>query len=491
MRRLIIAAGLALGLVAPVRAEPDLSRMSPPQITALTRAMPKGGELHVHLGGAVYAEDMLAWAVEDKGCIDVAALAIRLDCPASPSVKPIADALAADPTLYGAMLDSLSTRHPGFMGRSGHDQFFGAFGRGDYRPERRGDALAAVMDRLAHENAFYLEVMITPQSAQTAAIARSVAWTADLPKLEAAFKAAGLEALAPQASAETDAWEARARQVLGCGAPAAKPGCQVTVRYLFQTNRVLPLQATFAQLQLARAVIARDPRWVGVQIVAPEDAPPARANYAEHMRMMDYISDHGRRLNLALHAGELNAEVAPPQDLRDHVAQAVRVAGARRIGHGVDIPGEDGAEALAQEMAARRVLVEINLSSNDVILGVKGRDHPYAWLRARGVPTALSTDDAAVLRIDLSHEYARAAEEGAGYADLKASARNTLAFSFLAGAGLWLDPGDYRRPDPACAADLAADRPPSAPCTALVRGSDKAREQLRLERAFARFEAER
>jgi adenosine deaminase len=313
------------------------------------------------------------------------------------------------------------------------------------------------MDRLAHENAFYLEVMITPQGAQTAAIARPVAWTPDLPKLESAFKAAGLEALAPQASADTDAWEARARLVLGCGTPAAKPGCQVTVRYLFQTTRTVPLQWTFAQLQLARALIARDRRWVGIQIVAPEDDPSARANYAEHMRMLDYISDHGRRVNLALHAGELSADVAPPQDRRDHIAQAVRTAGARRIGHGVDIAGETGAEALAREMAAHGVLVEINLTSNDVILGVKGPDHPYAWLRAHGVPTALSTDDAAVLRIDLSHEYARAAEEGASYADLKASARNTIAFSFLAGDGLWLDPGDYRRPDPACASDLAGD----------------------------------
>ena len=37
----------------------------------------------------------------------------------------------------------------------------------------------------------------------------------------------------------------------------------------------------------------------------------------------------------------------------------------------MDILHEDGAEALLAEMAGKGVLVEINLTSNDVILGVK------------------------------------------------------------------------------------------------------------------------
>jgi hypothetical protein len=175
--------------------------------------------------------------------------------------------------------------------------------------------------------------------------------------------------------------------------------------------------------------------------------------------------------------------------MTDHVAKAVRDAGAKRIGHGVDIPHEDAAAGLLSEMAARRVLVEINLSSNEAILGVKGSDHPYGWLRARGVPTALSTDDPGILRIDLSHEYARAAHEGATYADLKTSARNAIAFSFLKGEGLWRDPGRYRQPDPACSKALGHAKPPPGACADLVAGSDKAAEQWRLEHLIAAFEA--
>jgi hypothetical protein len=473
---------------APQPGGPDLARMSGGELVAFTRAMPKGGELHIHLGGAIFAETELKWAAEDGACIDLTALAVRPPCQPTDQLKPAADALKDD-AVRSAMIDSLSVRHPGFAGRSGHDQFFTAFQRGGFAPARAGDALAEVMDRLARENAFYLEVMITPQGAAAAAIGRQVGWNDDLAALKSSMSAAGLDALVPKAMADTDAIEARARQVLGCSSPAPRRGCAVTVRYLAQANRTSSPQETFAQLQLAVALIARDRRWVGVNLVAPEDAPTALANYDLHMRMVAFLTGRGRTANVSLHAGELSLQVATPADLGDHVAKALREAGARRIGHGADIAHEDDAETLLAEMAKDQVLVEVNLSSNEAILGLAAPEHPFTWLRQRGVPTALSTDDPGILRIDLSHEYARAAREGASYADLKASARNSLAFAFLAGQGLWLDPGRYRRPDPACAATLGAAAPPPGPCADLIRTSDKAREQWRLEHLIAVFEA--
>jgi adenosine deaminase len=48
------------------------------------------------------------------------------------------------------------------------------------------------------------------------------------------------------------------------------------------------------------------------------------------------------------------------------------------------------------------------------------------------VPVVLSTDDAGVSRIDLTHEYFRAARDyGLSYRTLKAIARNALDYSFL------------------------------------------------------------
>ncbi len=479
----------AVLLASPAVAAPDLAAMTAGQRTAFAKAMPKGGELHNHVAGAIFPETLLAWAAEDGLCIDVAELALAPPPCAGEDLRPAAAAYADD-ELYSDLLDSFSTRQAGFRDRSGHDQFFGVFGRiGATAPHRAGDMLAVVMDDLAHQNTFYLEAMVTPQGAAAAALGLKVGLRPDLAEMKAAIDGAGLAAVVTAAVAETDAMEARARAVLACETPQARPGCQVTVRYLVQTIRTLPPEATFAQLQLGVALVQADRRWVGLQMVAPEDNPVALANYARHMEMVGFLSGRGQLAPAALHAGELTFDHAPPEHLRDHIAQAVRVAGARRIGHGVDLPHETGAEALAAEMAARGVLVEVNLTSNAVILELGPDRHPYAWLRQRGVPVSLSTDDAGLLRIDLSHEYARAEAYGASYGDLKRSARNALAFSFLAGEGLWAAPGTYRRPHRACRGEIGRAEPRRQACADLLAASDKAREQWRHEALLAAFEA--
>lgn len=487
----ILLAALAVGTAQAAPRSPDLSGLSPPALTALMREMPKGGELHLHLAGAIFPESMLGWAAEDGLCIDVKVLAFAPPpCAPEQGLRPAADALR-DAGLRSAMIDSLTTRKPGFMGRNGHDQFFTAFDRyGPVANKRYGDMLAEVLDRLARQNTFYLEVMITPQSAASRAIGQKAGWTDDLQAEAKAVKDAGIETLVPAAMAETDAMEARARQLMACGTAAPHPGCKVTVRYLVQTIRVLPPQQTFAQIALGVALIQRDPRWVGLQIVAPEDNPTALDLYDLHMRMMDVLTDHGRLARTALHAGELTPDYATPEQLAFHVREAVEVGHASRIGHGVAIAREDGAEQLAAEMARKGVLVEINPTSNAVILEVEGMDHPYAWLRAHGVPTSLSTDDPGILRIDLSNEYARAAGEGASYADLEASARNAIAFGFLPGQGLWRDPGVYADAEPACRADIGRERPRASACRSLIEASAKAREQWRHEWLLARFKSE-
>ena len=489
----LLTVGVTPSVAQPARArrDVDLGRMSGAERVAFATAMPKGGELHNHLSGSVFPETFLDWAAADGLCVDTAALALHPPCTPAEGFRSAADAVR-DEALRAAMIDSLSTRKPGFAGRSGHDQFFSAFGRfAATRRERDGAMLADLMDGLAGQNTYYLELMVTPQGRQTRALGAKVGWRGDFAAQKAALAAADLGGLVEAAVADTDALERSARGILSCDSTRPRPGCAVTVRYLVQASRILPPEETFAQLQMGVALVRRDPRWVGLQLVAPESDPRALANYSLHMRMVDDLTEHGRAAPAALHAGELSLPTATVKDMRFHIAEAVRVAGARRIGHGVDLPYEIGAEALAAEMAAKGVLVEINLTSNATILGVQGGEHPYAWLRARGVPVSLSTDDAGILRIDLSHEYARAAGEGASYQDLKRSARNALAFSFLAGEGLWRDPGLYRRPAKACAGQIGRDSPRPGPCADLIAHSDKAREQWRHERRLAEFEKPR
>jgi adenosine deaminase len=180
--------------------------------------------------------------------------------------------------------------------------------------------------------------------------------------------------------------------------------------------------------------------------------------------------------------------LVPAADLRSHVREAVEIAGAERIGHGVDVLGETNADGLLATMARRHVLVEVPLTSNRQILGVFGRKHPFMRYRAAGVPVALATDDPAVSRIDLTHEYGYALTQyGLGYRTLKRLSRTSLEYSFLAGASLWRARGDHHA-RAACATDTLGEPLPSGACRALLRASSKAATQWRLERAIRRFE---
>src|SRR5215468_4619193 len=48
----------------------DSIRNQPSLLLAFLHDMPKGGDLHNHLDGALYAEDVIDWAASDNLCID-------------------------------------------------------------------------------------------------------------------------------------------------------------------------------------------------------------------------------------------------------------------------------------------------------------------------------------------------------------------------------------------------------------------------------------
>src|SRR5258708_25760369 len=110
------------------------------------------------------------------------------------------------------------------------------------------------------------------------------------------------------------------------------------------------------------------------------------------MRMLGFLTTRFPAVNATLDAGELTLGLVPPEALRSHIRGAVEITGARRIGHGVDTLYDNDAVGLLIEMARRRIDVEINLSSNDQILGVRGKAHPFETYRRFGVPLTLSTD---------------------------------------------------------------------------------------------------
>src|SRR5262249_25096921 len=153
-----------------------------------------------------------------------------------------------------------------------------------------------------------------------------------------------------------------------------------------------------------------DPQFVGFNLVMPEDWYVPIHDFSQHMAMIDFLHADYPKSHISLHAGEIAMGLVPPEDLANHIRDSVEHGHAERIGHGVDIMNEKDPIALMHEMAERNVLVEISLTSNDLILGVSGDEHPLPIYMKYGVPVTLATDDEGVSRSDMTHEYLRATE---------------------------------------------------------------------------------
>jgi adenosine deaminase len=182
--------------------------------------------------------------------------------------------------------------------------------------------------------------------------------------------------------------------------------------------------------------------------------------------------------------------LVPPEGLRFHIRQAVELGHAQRIGHGVDVMYEDDFKGLLKELAQKHVMVEINLSSNEGILGIEGDDHPFPLYRSVHVPVALSTDDEGVSRIEITHEYVRAAiDYHLSYHDLKQIARTGMEHNFLPGDSLWAAQDLFTNAAAPCKGQtMGADNPSSA-CKSFLDNNQKAAAQWELERRFRVFEA--
>lgn len=472
--------------------ELDADRANPLKLYDFLYRMPKGGDLHNHLSGAVYAESWIRDAEEDGLCLDTSTDTLVKpqggNCPAGdvPATRA-----SSDQALYDALIDAFSMRSFVPMpGVSGHDHFFSTFDKFDAVDSRHmGEWLDEVATRAAAQNEQYLELMETPPFARTTRLSHQVPWNDDLGALRNALLAAGLREEIATDRAQYDQAEAIRNRREHCGQADVTPACSVQIRYLYQILRGFPKEQVFAQTLLGFEVASVDPRVVGINYVMPEDGEISMADYALHMRIVGFLHTLYPKVHISLHAGELAPGLVPYEGLCCHIRQAVEVAQAERIGHGVDVMYEDRPYDLLGEMAKNHVMVEVNLTSNDVILGVRGKDEPFPIYRAYRVPVTLSTDDEGVSRINLTHEYVRAVETyDLHYEDLKQIVRDTIEHAFLPGNSLWSAPESFGHPVADCAKDPLGARKPSARCAAFLKGSEKAQQQWELESRFRDFE---
>ena len=148
----------------------DKARANSLELHAFLENMPKGGDLHNHVDGSIYAETFIREGAEDNLCVTLAGLAFTKpqtisggQAVCNDGQVPVAQAFA-DQQLFDALVDALSMR--GFVpsrGVTGHDHFFDTFEKFAAVDSRhRGEWLDEVATRAAAQNEQYLELMTTP-----------------------------------------------------------------------------------------------------------------------------------------------------------------------------------------------------------------------------------------------------------------------------------------------------------------------------------------
>jgi adenosine deaminase len=389
---------------------------TPAQLYRFLYAMPKGGDLHNHLGGAVRAEWFwdAAMAAERQGYVYYTRVRIEncapyghdefgsskalllfkdiqadkfeaLDACGKSEFKRLQDLDAREKQ---AWLDSMRLD----QSYEGRNEFFEAiWDRIDgllQNPHLICDVLVRSMDAFGREGVAYLE---TQQGVQ------------------GAVKADG----SPYGVEDTVSIYRE------CLASARAKSTGVEVRFQNSLLRYTPNAEQRLRELYAITDRYRD-LYVGVNMVGREDNGKGYP-----LRFLPVLRELRHRypdINLSIHAGEVDE---PSYHVRDTL-----LLGAQRIGHGVNLITDPETMVL---MRHGPYLVEINLISNLLLEYVKDySQHPFPEYLRIGIPVALSTDDRGMWDSNMSDEFYVAVKEfNLSWEEIVSLGRNSLYYSFL------------------------------------------------------------
>lgn len=468
----------------------DTLRNEPKALKQFLNNMPKGGDLHYHLSGGAYAEELLKLAEGEGFCVQMSDYRAYED--PNCAKDNLLDTVAKNPETRKMLIAAWSMKHFEGLSETGHDHFFKAIGK--YSAiiyKHRAEVLADISDRSARQNQFYMEIMYTPGGNSSALLIDKIQ---DNDKLSAeqlrdSLLELGLVNLAHHVAEEVNQDEQARLDALRCNKPNPRPGCEVKVGYIYQVQREQSYAKVLAQMVMAFEAMQFSPFLVGANLVQPEDGKLSLQEYQKQMDMIHQAKVWYPNANLALHAGELSGDLVESKHMQSHIYDAVTHARASRIGHGADVLEEALSHPdIYQVMRNMGSTVEINLSSNFYILNTTPEHHPLPKYLEEQIPVVISTDDEAVSRTTITKEYYKAATLfNLDYVSLKHFSRNALHYAFLAGDSLWLD-NNFERMQTVCSEDSVTSQNISDRCITFLRENPKAREQWALEVRFAVFE---
>ena len=413
-------------------------------LTAFFSQMPKGGDLHNHYSGSVYAETYINYVVLHNYVINENTLEVKEAAPDDDKAW-MHFARLKDLGLLDAykqkLIQKWSVKDYNGVSYPSDKQFFETFSAFNIAVNGHGmldTGLLELKRRAQKENVSYIETMfISVPCADLKGIDTN--YNGSLEAAQRKGDEAGTKEILD------DLYKTiQSRDIAGC-ATAHNTLVQnlhrslkiddstFTMRYQNYVVRVLPPIDVFKSLVLAFESANTSNLIVGVNIVAPEDNEVSMHDYWLHMQMFKYCHNKYPHVKYAMHAGELALGMVKPEELTWHINAAVRTAGANRIGHGVDMPYEYKCYDLLRYMQQNNIPIEINLYSNEFILKVKEDRHPITLYRSFNVPILICSDDAGVLRSDLTEQYVLLANryKNISYTDIKQFVYNSIDYSFI------------------------------------------------------------
>jgi adenosine deaminase len=414
------------------------------ELTAFFSQMPKGGDLHNHYSGSVYAETYISYVVQQDYVINEQTLEVRTGAPKGVKGWAHFSQLAANGTLgtyKQKLIQKWSVKDYNGVSYPSDKQFFetfSGFGIANDGPGRLDTGILELKRRAQKENVSYIETMFTSIPC------------AELKKIDASYNAQLENAQLKRDEKQTSTVLDKIYQEVidKKGKECAREfndklsamhsrlhidDATFTMRYQNYVTRVIQPADVFKALIVAFESANTSPLVVGVNIVAPEDNEISMRDYWLHMQMFRYCHNKYPNVKYAMHAGELTLGLVKPEELTWHINEAVHTAGANRIGHGVDMAYEHDSYDLLRYMAKNNVAIEINLYSNEFILKVKEDNHPISLYREFNVPIVICTDDAGVLRSNLTHQYVLLAKRYPyiSYREMKEYVFNSIDHSFI------------------------------------------------------------
>ena len=412
------------------------------ELTAFFAQMPKGGDLHHHYSGSIYAEPLLAHAITEDYYLNTQTMTV------SKEKQAVGDWVLFSTLKNNGELDAYkqkimqkwSVKDYNNVDYPSDKLFFESFMK--FEPAIKNNFEAGLLElknRAIKENVSYIETQLStiPCAIKTDDLAKYNTqlrqMTANKNEKAVMQFLDSLYGVFIQKEAEKYATDFNTNFVAKMHKELKIDDKQFTMRYQNFVLRFMEPVDLFKNLVVAFISADSSPLMAGVNIVSPEDAETSMKDYWLHMVMFKYCHSRFPKVKYTMHAGELTLGLVQPEELTWHINAAVYIAGANRIGHGVDMAYEENSYELMRYMAKNNIPIEINLASNEFILKVKENRHPITLYKEFGVPIVISTDDAGILRTNMTEQYVLLAKryKAISYTDIKQFVYNSVNYSFI------------------------------------------------------------